>query len=510
MISRASFAEPVLILSIPAGLIIVIRPGLAGNGSLNTTFPFQIIQGGMGIGVSRWPLARAVSLSGQLGVVSGTSLDVIFSRTLQLGDPGGHLRRALDAFPIRHTAERVLQRHYIPGGKAPDAPFKPIAMFSATPSEAAEDLTVAATFAEIYLAKEGHGHPVGLNLLEKIQVPTLHALYGAMLAGVDVVLMGAGIPRQVPGVLDNFAAQQPAEYRLDVTGGAPDAPVLMKLDPADFARRRCGQPPALRRPAMLAIVTSHVLAENLARKASGHIDGFVVEDPIAGGHNAPPRGPLKLTASGEPLYGPRDAPDFAKFRALGRPFFLAGGYGRPGRLKEALELGASGIQVGTAFACCEESGLQAEIKQQVLQRAQDGDLQIFTDPHASPTGFPFKVANLPGTLADGAIAAAREPVCDIGLLRQTYQRPDGSAGFRCPSEPLSQYVQKGGCGDQTDGRCCICNGLIAAIGLGQIRPSGAVEPAIVTLGNEAVHVHEFLPPGQTTYTAADVVRQLFE
>ncbi|MDE3217251.1 MAG: nitronate monooxygenase, partial [Gemmatimonadota bacterium] len=46
-----------------------------------------VIQGGMGAGVSNWMLARAVSLRGQLGVVSGTVIDTIFVRRLQDGDP---------------------------------------------------------------------------------------------------------------------------------------------------------------------------------------------------------------------------------------------------------------------------------------------------------------------------------------------------------------------------------------------------------------------------------------
>lgn len=464
----------------------------------------------MGIGVSRWPLARAVSVTGQLGVISGTCLDVIFTRTLQQGDPGGHLRRALAAFPLRAAADRLLDRYFLADGKLPDRPYKSIPMFSARPSPESEELTIAATFAEVFLAKEGHAHPVGMNLLEKIQVPTLHALYGAMLADVDVVLMGAGIPRQVPGVLDGLARLEPVEYRLDVAGAAPDEVVAMRLDPAAFCRERGVEPPPLRRPAMLAIVTSHVLAGNLAKKASGHIDGFIVEDPVAGGHNAPPRGAMTLTPEGEPLYGPRDAPDFAKFRDLGRPFFLAGGYGRPGKLEEALEHGAAGVQVGTAFACCRESGMAPAIKAAVIERSRQGGLAVFTDPKASPTGFPFKVARLPGTLSEAEVSAARERVCDVGLLRQTYRREDGSPGYRCPSEPLAPFLNKGGCEEQADGRECICNGLLAAAGLGQIRASGATEAPIVTVGNEAVHVAEFLPPAADDFSAADVVAKLLE
>lgn len=52
-----------------------------------------IIQGGMGVAVSDWRLARAVSILGELGVVSGTALAIVLSRRLQAGDPGGEMRR---------------------------------------------------------------------------------------------------------------------------------------------------------------------------------------------------------------------------------------------------------------------------------------------------------------------------------------------------------------------------------------------------------------------------------
>src|SRR5580698_4447273 len=83
-----------------------------------------IIQGGMGAGVSSWRLAQAVSRSGQLGVVSGTALDEILVRRLQDGDPGGHMRRGLDAFPFPAMAERIWRAYYIPGGKAAAAAYR--------------------------------------------------------------------------------------------------------------------------------------------------------------------------------------------------------------------------------------------------------------------------------------------------------------------------------------------------------------------------------------------------
>ena len=159
----------------------------------------------MGVGVSGWPLARAVSLSGQLGVVSGTALAVVLARRLQLGDPGGELRRALAHFPFPLMANRILADHFIPGGKSPLSPFKLTPMPTLRPRPALVELTVVSNFVEVFLAKEGHAGPVGINYLEKIQLPTLPSLYGAMLAGVDYVLMGAGIPRAIPGVLDLLA-----------------------------------------------------------------------------------------------------------------------------------------------------------------------------------------------------------------------------------------------------------------------------------------------------------------
>ena len=67
----------------------------------------RLIQGGMGAGVSSWALAREVSVLGQIGVVSGTALDSILVRKLWGGDPGGHMRRAIAAFPSQDIARRA-------------------------------------------------------------------------------------------------------------------------------------------------------------------------------------------------------------------------------------------------------------------------------------------------------------------------------------------------------------------------------------------------------------------
>ncbi len=458
----------------------------------------------MGVAVSNWRLARAVSRLGELGVISGTALALILARRLQAGDLEGDMRRALEHFPVSGVAARVLADHFVPGGKEPGAPFALTPMPALQPGAALTELTVAANFVEVFLAKDGHPGVVGINLLEKIQLPTLPSLYGAMLAGVDYVLMGAGIPRAIPGALDRLAAGEPAEMKIDVDGALPGEEFVSRFDPRAFCG---GQAPRLRRPQFLAIVSSATLAMTLARKSNGRVDGFIVEGDVAGGHNAPPRGPLQLTPGGEPIYGLRDMPDLPKIKELGLPFWLAGSYARPEKLAEALRLGATGIQVGTVFAFCDESGIDPEIKRRTIAAGRAGTARVFTDPVASPTGFPFKVAAVAGTLSDPDVYAARERICDLGYLRQAYRKPDGSVGYRCASEPVDAYVRKGGQAADTVGRKCLCNGLAATVGLGQWR-DGEPEPALVTAGDEVSDLARLVPAGEEHYAAGDVVRYL--
>ncbi len=460
-----------------------------------------IIQGGMGVGVSSWQLARAVARRGHLGVVSGTGCETTMVRRLQDGDPGGHLQRAMAEFPIDGVAEAVLRRHYRAGGRAPGEAYQLLPMHRHEMNLARQQVAILAAFVEVSLAKHGHDGLIGINLLTKIQLPTLATLYGAMLAGVDYVLMGAGIPREIPGALDALAEHRACALRLDVEQLPDGVTAQVKFDPAHHWQRN---PPVLRRPRFLAIVASNSLAMMLARKASGRVDGFVVEAPVAGGHNAPPRGEPRWNERGEPIYGPRDEVDLAKLRELGLPFWLAGGTGHPDRLTAALAAGAAGIQVGTLFAFCDESGMADELKTSVLARARYGEVTVQTDAHASPTGYPFKVVQW---AEDPAAGVARERVCDLGYLRVAYADADGTIGYRCSGEPVETYVAKGGKREDTVGRRCLCNSLMATIGLGQVRSSGALEPPLVTSGDDLMLIADFLR-GRTRYSAADVISYL--
>ncbi len=139
-----------------------------------------------------------------------------------------------------------------------------------------------------------------------------------------------------------------------------------------------------------------------------------------------------------------------------------------------------------------------------------GNARVFTDPIASPTGFPFKVVQMPGTLSEASHYAARTRICDLGYLRHLYRKPDGTLGYRCPAEPVNDFVKKGGTVADAQGRKCLCNGLVANIGLSQVRSDSEQELALMTAGDDVAQVAQFLKPGCDSYTAADVVRCLLE
>lgn len=461
----------------------------------------------MGVAVSNWQLARAVSLQGQLGVVSGTGIDAVLVRRLQLGDRDGSVRKALEAFPIPGVVERILDRYLIEGGKASNKRFKPGPMGKLKPSRWLQDLLVVANFVEVWLAKQGHRSPVGINYLEKIQLPTLPSLYGAMLAGVDHVFMGAGIPRAIPGILDRLAEHRAVEMKIDLKSHDPSENASVGFDPVKYGR---GVLPSVVRPNFIAIVSSHVLATMLARRSKSKVGGFVVEGASAGGHNAPPRVKAGLSDRGEPIYGEKDIPNLETFRELGLPFWLAGSYAHNEKLQEALDLGAEGVQVGTGFAYCEESGLEHDVKQRVLEESRKGRLRVLTNPIGSPTGFPFKQVELAGTLTDESVYRDRIRVCDLGYLRSAYADADGKKGWRCPAEPIDDYVRKGGDIEDTVGRNCLCNALMSNVGLGQTKVDESTEPLLITSGDDAAQIARFLPDGASTYKAKDVIDVLLK
>lgn len=504
----------------------------------------KLIQGGMGVYVSNWTLARAVSTARPgvtAGTVSGTALDVVHVRLLQLGDPGGHLRRALAAFDARFGVEigrKILERYLIEGGKQPSERFKygpvqnaraedgrkvfpvlsgqsePVAL---TLDDELIELLVATAFAEVWLAKEGHNGKVFINFLKKVELPLLYAMYGAMLAGVDAIIVGAGNPEGLPAACTRLSQHAPTSLDLPVLYRESGESFVLTFDPRRVAGGKLAQD-KLSRPAFLAIVSLENLVGALAHSPSQAPDGFIIEHHTAGGHNAAPQGPLKKDELGQPVYGEQDEPDLVAIRQEGLPFWLAGGYGNQAGLQRALSAGACGVQVGTVFALAEDSGLNPVYRSAIFKELRRGksDAELVQTSLVSPTGFPFKVVQLAGTLADETVYTDRRRICDLGFLRQrglSRADTDGSRRLfqRCPAAPMEDFITKRGLPPNAEDKRCLCNGLLAGVGLGQVGTQPGElgeEPAIVTLGNNLEGVRRLSRQGQAAYWAKHAVEDI--
>lgn len=500
----------------------------------------KLIQGGMGVYVSNWRLAKAVAMEMPgitAGTVSGTGLDWVYVRLLQLGDPGGHVHRALTAFDEKFATEigkKILTRYFVEGGKAPTSRFKnppqqivramdgsdiiPLPSQPATSVELAVDndiieLLIATGFAEVWLAKEGHHGHIFINFLKKVELPLVYTMYGAMLADVDGVIVGAGNPDGLPAICSRLVNHERVNIDISVLYRESGEDFYVSLDPKQIAAGKFALNP-LHRPALLAIASLEGLVQMLAQSPSEAPDGFIIEHHTAGGHNAGPQGPIRLDELGQPIYSELDEPDLSVIRQIGLPFWLAGGYASRERIQQALAAGATGVQAGSVFALAEESGMKPSYRTAILNEIKKGagDTELVKTTLFSPTGFPFKVVQLEGTLADDMVYAARSRVCDIGLLQQRgLSKPDADGKRqlfqRCAAAPIEGFVKKRGLPHNTESRRCLCNGLLSTVGLAQ-GTNLKEEPAIVTLGNHLDSIRRLSHQGQYPYWVCDVVQDL--
>jgi len=461
----------------------------------------QIICGGMGVNISTPLLAKTVSMLGEQGTISGVALDRILAMTLQSGDYGGHFRRALAHFPFPEIAHNVIQSFYSESKQNPLIQKRGVPVWTVAPSRLLIGLAVCANFAFVWLAKEGHTKPVSINYLEKLAMPHIYAITGAMLAGVDFITMGAGIPLQIPNVINCIAENRLVEYNIHVSGTKLTSHTMI-FNPKEFFGKDL---PEVKRPGFIPIIASDSLAYILSEKLpKGSIHGFVVEGWKAGGHNAPPRKVTRNEAGQAlPVYGPKDEVNYAKIKALGLPFWIGGGLASPEHLQSALALGATGIQVGSIFALCNESGMMPALRNEAREHGYIGDLVVRKDMLFSPTGFPFQVAVLDGSVSEIQVYESRKRICNQGMLVFLYEKPDGTIGYRCPSEPVSVFVRKGGNLKDTVGRGCLCNGLFATVGIGS-----DTEPPLITLGDDLSFLRKVMKNPTDSYSAKDAINFL--
>jgi nitronate monooxygenase len=121
----------------------------------------------------------------------------------------------------------------------------------------------------------------------------------------------------------------------------------------------------------------------MLRRSNGRVDGLIVEMPTAGGrHNGSPRGKTRSSIRRTAVYGDKDVVDLAKLRESSS-VLLAGGYATPERFQHAIAAGASGVQIGTAFAFCEESDWPRIPQQRSAERSRRRGIRCHRSPRLS-------------------------------------------------------------------------------------------------------------------------------
>ena len=242
----------------------------------------------------------------------------------------------------------------------------------------------------------------------------------------------------------------------------------------------------------------------LARKGGGGVQGFIIEGPTAGGHNAPPRGTMILNDAGEPIYGERDVVDLYQI-ARARPSLLA---------RRRRGLAGTALQ-GQGGRCRRHSGRDALClleRVRLHRRAEAlraGERPPWRGGRAHRPARLTDRLSLQGGDLEWRQGRRHPPQAHLrpGLPAHRVRPRGRKIGFRCASEPIDDYVKKGGDVAETTGRRCLCNSLMANINIGQFREDGFQETQLLTSGDDLTMIAEFLQ-GRTSYSAVEVVEYL--
>ncbi len=439
----------------------------------------QLIQAGMGAHISSAHLACATSRLGALGVVSGVGLRYIVIEEVRRGDEIAI--ELAKTFPIARYVEELLS--YAPGGSRHTRP-SPMDVVDPRRADFPRRLAAIAAYVEVMRARIGHRGQIGINVMWKATLTVLPTIYGALYAGVDALLCGAGVPMELPDIVNRFRSGMSVSYPILTGTGTAVA--------MDISEDNAGELLAdTREPHLLPILSNFAFAKRMLDSwmtKYGHgPSAFVLENHEAGGHNAPPRDKVEFGASDDiDSY-------FDKVRKLGVPIFVAGAFRNGGTREDLLEWqsrGAYGIQVGSRFALCTDSGMRDDLRSNIVAGNQRGETQVKTSNRLSPTGYPLKFVEMPGTLSDPKIYEARPRLCNRGYLLQSHfeETAEGATKetYICPAMPAAQYLRLGGSPEEVENRICLCNALIGTAGLDDR------ELALITLGKSGSMVKEVL------------------
>ena len=330
-----------------------------------------IVQGGMGIGVSAHRLAGHVAATGAIGTLSAVDLR-------------------------RHHPDLMARTRAL--GVGPDAK----AAINASNLEALDREVAAAR----RIARDG-----GLLAMNVMRAVSDYAAYvtRALQAGIDAVVVGAGLPLDLP----DLAADHPHVALIPILSDSRGVQLVVRK----WERKK-------RMP-----------------------DAIVLEHPgHAGGH----LGAARVDELHHPRFDfERSVPEtLAVLRAAGiestTPIIAAGGIRTLDGIRRLQGLGATGVQLGTPFAVTLEGDAHPEFKR-VLAEARDEDMVEFT----SVAGLPARAVATPWLKAYLKAEARLQAVAHV--------KPRCTQAFDC----LAQCGLRDG--KATWGQFCIDQQLAAAL-----------------------------------------------
>ena len=280
-----------------------------------------IVQGGMGVGVSAHRLAGSVAALGAVGTISSVDLR-------------------------RHHPDLMERTHELLPGEAATQAAK----------QAINEANLEALAREIVAARELSGGRglLAINVMRAVgeYAPSVQR---ALECGIDAVVVGAGLPLDLP----ELAQDHPRALLMPILSDARGVQLLVRK----WERKK-------RLP-----------------------DAIVIEHPrLAGGH----LGAARIADLADPRFDFENVipQSLAFLRSAGIdkhiPLIAAGGIRSHADIARLQSLGAAAVQLGTPFAVTLESDAHAEFKR-VLAQARDEDMVEFT----SVAGLPARAVATP-------------------------------------------------------------------------------------------------------------------
>jgi nitronate monooxygenase len=298
-----------------------MRPLLAGSGLASLTLGgrelLPLVQGGMGVGVSAHRLAGSVAALGGVGTISSVDLrrhhPDLMERTRGIGF-GESAKALIDAANLEALSREIARARQLAGG---------LGLLAVNVMRAVGEYA-----ASVKRALEG---------------------------GIDAVVVGAGLPLDLP----DLAAEHPKALLVPILSDARGVQLIVRK----WERKK-------RLPD--AIVIEH------PRLAGGHLGAAKIED-------------LQDTRFDFENVIPQSR-EFLKSAGIEReiPLIAAGGIRTHGDIARVQSLGAAAVQLGTPFAVTEEGDAHPEFKR-VLAEAKDDELVEFT----SVAGLPARAVPTP-------------------------------------------------------------------------------------------------------------------